>query len=224
MRLALLVDFDDTAADRNVAELLLRRFYPNGWERLRQAFLAREITLRHYQEQGFRAMGARPEEMQAYVRAHASLRPGFDRLVRYSASRGIPLAVVTNGLDFYARALLAPYLALGVRLIAVETRFTPRGLEFYYPFARPACHGFGNCKCAVVEHYRARGHPVVYVGDSALTDLCPALYADFRLARHRLLAYCRERLVPHLEFVDFHSLVEALRSGDLERALKGGSR
>lgn len=214
-RLALLMDFDNTTAEQNVAELLLRRYAPEALEELRQAFRERLIGLREYQERAFRRVQATPEEMQAYVREHANLRPGFDDLVEYAQGHGIALAVVTNGLDMYVEALLGPYLDRGLSLYAVGFRLTPEGVEYHYPYERPHCRDFGNCKCAVVDAYRERGYRVAYIGDSARTDLGPALNADVRFACEGLLERFKAEGVPHLEFVDFHGVLAALEDGAL---------
>ena len=54
MSLAVLTDFDDTAAYQNVAELLLDRFGDSSWMDIRARFRAGELTLKEYQEITFR--------------------------------------------------------------------------------------------------------------------------------------------------------------------------
>ena len=103
---AFLTDFDDTAAVQNVAELLLNRFGAANWTDVRQAFRDGKMSLKEYQEITFREIQADRPAMQHYVREHATLRPWFPELRRFCRSRDIPLAVVSQGLDFYISALL----------------------------------------------------------------------------------------------------------------------
>ena len=49
MSLAVLTDFDDTAAYQNVAELLLNRFGDSSWMDIRARFRSGELTLKEYQ-------------------------------------------------------------------------------------------------------------------------------------------------------------------------------
>ncbi|MCI0878300.1 MAG: hypothetical protein J4N78_05400, partial [Chloroflexi bacterium] len=56
--LAVLTDFDDTAAVENVAELLLTRFGDATWHDVRSRFRAGELTLNDYQEITFRNIQA----------------------------------------------------------------------------------------------------------------------------------------------------------------------
>ncbi|MCI0785141.1 MAG: hypothetical protein J4O09_02405, partial [Chloroflexi bacterium] len=97
----MLTDFDDTAAVENVAELLLTRFGDATWHDVRSRFRAGELTLNDYQEITFRNIQADRETMQGYVKEHAHLRPYFKELQGYCADHGIPLAIVSQGLDFY---------------------------------------------------------------------------------------------------------------------------
>ena len=49
----MLIDFDDTAAAQNVAELLLERFGSDEWREIREGFRRGESNLRTYQEDAF---------------------------------------------------------------------------------------------------------------------------------------------------------------------------
>ena len=51
--LAILVDFDDTAAQQNVAETLLKAFGGSNWKGYREDFRNGSMNLRHYQEKAF---------------------------------------------------------------------------------------------------------------------------------------------------------------------------
>ena len=80
MSLAVLTDFDDTAAYHNVAELLLNRFGDSSWMDIRARFRSGELTLKEYQEITFRNILADRSEMWDYVKRYASFRPYFGAL------------------------------------------------------------------------------------------------------------------------------------------------
>lgn len=211
--LAMLVDCDDTAAEHNVAELLLSRFVPD-WIHLRDQLRKQHPSFRRYQEEAFSLVRASREEMQQYVAEHARLRPGFERLARFCQQYQVPLAIVSNGLDFYIEALLARNELQHLPVYSVGTRVTESGIRYFYPYATPTCQQWGNCKCVVVEQYLHQGQHVAYIGDGRM-DLCPALRADFIFARSILLAQCQEQGAPHWPFQDFHDVLETLQNGAL---------
>ncbi|MBI4337119.1 MAG: MtnX-like HAD-IB family phosphatase [Chloroflexi bacterium] len=222
-KLAILVDFDDTAAEQNIAELLLSRFNPEGLATLRQEFRQGRMNLRDYQEVAFNRVAATVEEMRRFIQEHGLLRAGFPELVELCRQRDVPLAIATNGLDFYVQALLDKYGLPHIPVFSVETRLSAGALQYSYPHAMPYCWEWGNCKCKVLDSYRQAGYRVLYAGDSDRSDLCPAARADVLFARHRLLEYCKTHAVPHHELRDFHDVVAALRNGALLEPKPGAS-
>ena len=101
-----LSDFDDTAAHQNVAELLLNKFGDPTWTTIRANFRKGDLTLKDYQEIVFRNIATDIPTMQKHVQQHASLRPYFGELAEYCCVNDYPMAIVSQGLDFYIQALL----------------------------------------------------------------------------------------------------------------------
>ena len=210
--MVILCDFDDTAADRNVATLLLDHFEPSTRHGLHRRFVNREISLAAYQEAAFSRLASTRGEQAAFAREQAGLRPGFAELAAYCRDHGIELAIVSHGLDFYVRAILERAGIEHVPFFAVETGERDGRTTFEYRFASAECAWWpGNCKCSVLEWYRGNGHRVIYAGDG-FTDTCPARRADFVFARGELLSYCRAHDIPHQELTDFHAVVGHLEA------------
>jgi 2-hydroxy-3-keto-5-methylthiopentenyl-1-phosphate phosphatase len=216
--IVILCDFDDTAADCNVATLLLSAFSGEHivgtmpeWQIIRQRFLDSEISLAKYQENAFARLDATPVEQAAYVQANAALRPGFRSLADYCAANGVELAIVSHGLDYYVRALLEKEELGHLPVFAVETRVSETGEQTYsYKYVRAECRwNPGNCKCRLLEEYGNRGHSVIYVGDGT-SDTCPAAKADFVFARDSLLRFCQAQGIQHQELTDFTVLLDYL--------------
>ena len=210
--LALLVDFDDTAAAQNVAELLLERFGGDEWREIREQFRRGESNLRTYQEDAFATTEASQQEMEAYVAQEAALRQGFVDLVRYCLANDIQVAIASNGLTFYIRALLDQHdTTRDLPVYAVETRGAPGDVDDYaYPYATATCWKWGNCKCKVLQEYRDRGRRVFFAGDGT-SDACAAGRADFVYARSKLLEHCREAGIPNQAFEAFTTVLDDLR-------------
>ena len=72
LRPAVLTEFDDTAAEQNVAELLLLEFGEHSnWQDARSRFRTGQLTLKDYQEIAFRHIQADRNTMQNYVKNQA---------------------------------------------------------------------------------------------------------------------------------------------------------
>lgn len=209
-RPAVLTDFDDTAAVQNVAELLLKRFGDPTWEQVRLRFRAGHLTLKEYQEITFRTIQADRATMQGYVQQHATLRPYFRELWDHCAAAGIPMAIVSHGLDFYIEALLDRERLGDVPVYAVHTRFDAEGINYEYRYTYPGQEHQGNSKGWVVDHYQQHGYHVLYVGDGR-SDLEAAAKADLVFAHSTLAGECRQRGIPFRPFQDFRDVLLAVQ-------------
>jgi len=208
--LAVLCDFDDTTAVENVAEMIMFRFGGDGWRNLRHEFHKGHFTLKEYQEAAFSRVRAGCDEMAALVQEKATLRPYFKELHAYCRQHDVPLAIVSNGLDFYVEALLAREDLSDVPYYTVQTRFSSDGVRFAYPRAAKGCSDFGNCKCLVLDRYRDQGRQVLYVGDGR-SDFCVATAADLVFAHSDLARYCETYSISYLPFRDFSDVLTVLK-------------
>lgn len=209
-RPAVLTDFDDTAAQQNVAELLLHEFGHPTWQEVRSRFRAGEITLKDYQEITFREVLADLATMQDYVKQRANLRPYFGELWHFCQERHIPVAVVSQGLDFYIEALLQKEGFPQVPVYSVKTSFNGKGIEYLYHYPYPGEEHRGNSKGLIVERYQQRGHRVIYIGDGR-SDFEAAARADLVFAHSVLAEECRREGIPYRDFHDFGDVLRVLR-------------
>ena len=206
---AVLTDFDDTAAEQNVAELLLHQFGDPTWTDIRARFRAGEFTLIEYQEIVFRNILADRATMQTYVKDNANLRPYFRELWDYCQGNEIPLAVVSQGLDFYIEALMEKEGYPQIPVYSVNTNFTPDGITYEYRYMRPGHERQGNSKGLIVENYREQGYYIVYVGDGQ-SDFEAGEKADLLFAHRTLAEECNRKQIPFRPFADFGDVLRGL--------------
>lgn len=206
---AVLSDFDDTAAEQNVAELLLERFGHDSWRDVRNRFREGQLTLKEYQEITFRHISADRASMRDYVMEKANFRPYFHELCGFCQQRDIPLAIVSQGLDFYIQALLDKEGLSHVPVYAVNTVFSAERLSYIYNFPYPGREDLGNSKGVLVDRFRNQGNYVFYAGDGA-SDLEAAERADVVFAHRTLAQQCRERQIPFQDFDDFQGMLQAV--------------
>ncbi|MDE1821520.1 MAG: HAD-IB family phosphatase [Euryarchaeota archaeon] len=209
-----LLDFDGTLVEPNVAIELVGEFAPDGPRIAHEVDLelhAGKITLREAWAREVEILPMdRISEMREYTVRNVPLRKGAHELLDLLQEHGIPFAIVSGGLDFYIRPVLdregvrAPIFCDTV--VADEEGETP---HLAHPYGHPTCRLCGICKARVVRDHAKDQVPVVFVGDGS-TDRFAAEVADVVFARHRLLTYCRERGIPHLPFEDLHPVRETM--------------
>ena len=214
---AFLTDFDDTAAAQNVAELLLNRFGDSTWTEVRQQFRDGKMDLKEYQEITFRNIRADRSAMQHYVREHAILRPYFHELHYYCRANEIPLAVVSQGLDFYIQALLERDGYGDVPIYAVNTSFDQGRISYHYHHTYPGKESQGNSKAFIVEQFQQQGYFVVFAGDGT-SDQEASRKADMVFAHRTLARYCETEGIDYTPFKDFKSILLKVRELHLNGA------
>ena len=203
---AVLTDFDDTAAVQNVAELLLKRFGAPDWMDVRQRFRDGHIDLKEYQEITFRTIQADRATMQAYVKEHANLRPYFRELWGFCQTNDFPMAVVSQGLDFYIQALLDKEGLGRVPIYAVNTKFQNGEISYQYEHNYPGKMTEGNSKGFVVRSFQQLGCHVFFAGDGR-SDLEAAQVADVVFAHSTLAKFCDDEGIPYNRFQDFGGML-----------------
>ena len=218
---SILCDFDGTIAIEDITDTLLERFGRHGWETLEREWRAGRIGSRECMAGQISLLDVSRAELDAHL-VHMRIDPDFPAFARDVAAAGIGLRIVSDGLDYAIRAILARHHLQDLPVHANQLLADgARRWRLEFPYADPACRsGSGMCKCAKVEKFSGRQRRVLLIGDG-VSDYCAAGQADFVFAKHRLLEHCRAVGIPHVPIVGFADalhLLPALISGQLTAA------
>lgn len=209
-RLAVYSDFDGTIALDDVTDLLLERLAAPQWREIEADWqdgkmgsrecMARQIPLIRG---GWKAV----EEVLAEVR----LDPRFHGFSQWCANNGIPLYVVSDGLDRVINFLLKREGISTEGVSANRLNINSDGSMFLtFPSAALTANcTSGLCKCRVIGPHRTQTRRIV-IGDGQ-SDFCWAAFADVVFAKSKLLAYCRSNHIPSVEFDNFGTVHLELR-------------
>lgn len=201
MKFAVLTDFDGTVTRTDVAEDLLQAFAPPEWWAIEEQHRARTIGTRETMVRQFALVRATESEMLRFVDDHIRMDDTFPPFVAACRKRGIPVEIVSEGLDFYLRPLLAKW-RIDVPVRTNTTHFDGDRVRISYPYADPTCDLCGTCKLRRLFELRVAGYRVAYVGDGH-SDLCPAVEADVVFAKKELADLCREEAIDFIPFETF---------------------
>jgi 2-hydroxy-3-keto-5-methylthiopentenyl-1-phosphate phosphatase len=218
---ATVLDFDGAVCPHDVTEELLRAFAPPAWWDIEREMRARRIGLREALTRQASLLSGSRDRMLAFALERFELDPSFPPFASWASSRGMALAVASDGLGFYIEPMLAAAGVDGVRVMT--NRFDDDtddavggegGLTF--PFGHPVCVGCGTCKMlAVVGSRVADGDAVAFVGEG-YSDRFGAVYADVTFAKHHLARLCDEQgilFVPWDDYDDVRRGLEAVAVG-----------
>jgi len=204
-RIILLSDFDGTVIDIDSGEYVLDRFANGDWRNVEQQFRLGEISFEQSLKDEFGMITESKDEILKKVDLAVSIRPYFADVVHYCQSKGIELKLVSGGLDFCIKHILARN-SLDVDVICPKTTFAPEGLKLEFPrLSDPASFSF---KDDMVRNYQRKQYCVLYVGDG---------YADYYALKEANLRFVMKGSVS-AELIHLNRL-EATEVADFEPIL-----
>jgi len=209
----MLIDFDGTLVEPNVAIILVEEFCPDGRRvahEIDELLHNGTITLREaWQRQVDLLESARLPEMAKWAVENSPLRPGALELVALLARHRIPTTIVSGGLDFYIHPILRH---AGIDLPVLSDSVEPDGrggLTLLHPYGHPTCRLCGICKAQVAYPPAPPRLRTAFAGDGS-TDRYAAEAADLVFARRRLKLYCDKAQIPYYPFEDFFPVIDQL--------------
>jgi 2-hydroxy-3-keto-5-methylthiopentenyl-1-phosphate phosphatase len=214
----ILCDFDGTVSVEDITDSVLERFGRPGWQAIEQAWRRGEIGSHDCMAQQVALLEASREDMDAHLDS-MSIDRAFVHFVAAAREAGMPLAIVSDGLDYAIRRILGNHGLGDLPIIANRLEAVgAREWQLEFPYGNPTCRvAAGNCKCSCAGRARVEQRRVLLIGDGA-SDFCVAGEADLVFAKHRLIEHCRSAGIPYVPitgFADAIDLLPTLLAGEL---------
>jgi 2,3-diketo-5-methylthio-1-phosphopentane phosphatase len=207
-------DFDGTITLADVTDEILIRLADPAWREIERLWTAGTIGSRECLERQLALVKASRQELSALIDS-IPVDPGFRKFVRLVRRKRIPFVVVSDGLDYVIRRVLA-HAGLhsrgrnGIHFYSSAGRLIKGRFAVSFPHAAASCaHGCATCKPQVIQALREDHWPVIYIGDG-LSDRHAVAEADFVYARQPLLDFCRSKGIPARAFNTFADIECAL--------------
>ncbi len=213
----ILCDFDGTIAVEDVIDSLLDRYGRPGWRELERDWRAGRIGSRECMTGQVALLDMSREELDRHL-SGLWIDHAFPAFAAKARELGLPLRIVSDGLDYAIERILARHDLDDLPLAANHLRpaMPPQRWQLSSPFQAAGCRS-GTCKCACDERARAGGARTLLIGDGA-SDFCAAERVDFVFAKHRLIEHCRASGIPYRPITGFEdalALLPALLEGRL---------
>jgi 2,3-diketo-5-methylthio-1-phosphopentane phosphatase len=210
-RYSIFCDFDGTVSLGDVTDVLLETYALPQWREIEDAWRAGRIGSMECMRQQVALLRCSRRDLDAVADAVA-IDPHFPKFAATCRQAGVPVTIVSDGLDAVIRRVLRNHgLAdLPVRANRLEMLGDDR-YALSFPHARGGCAtASGTCKCALLREMCLAGTRAILVGDGA-SDFCAAREAaDFVLAKDALLQQCRELSLSHAAYKDFSDVQRLL--------------
>lgn len=202
-------DFDGTVSTVDTTDHVLSRLAAPAWEALEADWLAGRIDAAACMRGQIALIAGDDAELDAVLDA-IELDPGFIAFAAWCGRAGVPLTIVSDGVDHFIRRILARHGLGELPIVAnrLAGRAGARRLE--QPYRREGCAaGSGVCKCAVAAPAEPSDRLMVYVGDGR-SDFCVSQRAGMLFAKGALADYAAGRGQAHHPYATFHDITATL--------------
>jgi 2,3-diketo-5-methylthio-1-phosphopentane phosphatase len=201
------LDFDGTISRRDIGVVLLEQAGTPEWRDLDDQYARGEIGSRECMVRQFGMLRGDPDELLAIARS-VPLDPGALPLIRALQDVGADVAVVSDGFGFYVEPLLRDAgISLPVLTNAVD--WTARAMQFPNEDRCCPCSTCGTCKQAPIRDAQAQQRTTIFVGDG-ISDRKAALLADVLYATGHLADWCDDAGVPYTPFWELDDVARSL--------------
>ncbi len=213
----LYVDFDGTVTDQDVGNGIFKRFIrpeltAQGWhDKIIDEWKAEQLSSLQCLTLECANSVATEDEMREELENYP-LTPGFTETAHFCRDNGIPLMVLSDGLDYYIDFLLKKNGLDFVEYRANHLIFGSGTLGVEFPHSDYGCGKCGNCKRWHMRTHNRPGEHVIYVGDG-YSDRYAIKNADVVFARRDLEDYCKSEDIDHHTFADFFDVLSYLENG-----------
>ena len=133
----------------------------------------------------------------------------FISFCQKAKKNGIPIVVLSDGLDYFISNILERYKIDFVNVITNHAYFDDRG-TFIIEFPNDSRHctnDAGTCKCKVVRNLKKLYKRVIYIGDGA-SDFCVSKEPDILYAKSGLAEYCKNNGLDFVEFKTYKDIIK----------------
>lgn len=205
-------DFDGTVTEKDNIIAIMNRFGPEGWDELKEGVLNRTISIREGVGKMFSLLPVSlKEEIIEFAVENARIRPGFQDFLDFAKEEGIPVYIVSGGIDFFLDPIIKQFGPI-TGIYCNGSDFSREMITIEWPNScdHHCANDCGCCKPSIMRKLEQGDTYKIVIGDS-VTDLEAAKQADFVLARDYLKVKCEEWEIPHTEFETFYDCIEALK-------------
>ena len=194
------VDFDGTISLEDTTDVILERFADPEWRTVEAEWLAARIGSRECLARQIDLVRASREDLQTVI-DEVPLDPHFADLVALCRGHGVPLTVISDGLNWVVTKMLAR-AGLDVPVRANKLEWLGRNRwRLAFPHAATTCRAqAGHCKCQALggEPEKIR----ILIGDGR-SDFCAAETADLVVAKGALAEHCQAAGLAYIVFGNF---------------------
>ncbi|HLF14105.1 MAG TPA: HAD-IB family phosphatase [Bacteroidota bacterium] len=209
------VDFDGTITRGDVGDALFERFGGERSLRAVEAYRRGELSAMECYVEECLACGSVPlGELRDFLDSR-EIDPTFSVFAGYCRERSFGLTILSDGMDYYIRAILERHglghVPFRANVLSVPPAAEAGHVEFRpgFPHTDEVCDRCASCKRNHMLTTTAADDVIVYAGEG-YSDRCPVQFADLVFAKDDLLRHCEENSVAYYPYATFNDVRDRL--------------
>ena len=193
-----------------------REFGGDACDVVVQEFLEGRISAKECFRREIEAIGTLDLRAASAFLQRQTIDPGFKEFVSVCRESGTEFHVLSDGLDYCIRKILAANEIDGVSYFANTLELgeeDPHGranIAITFPYSDSECSRCACCKRNVMLTHAGESDVIAYIG-AGYSDRCPAQYADIVFAKDELQTYCQQENISYFVYQSFNDVVARLR-------------
>lgn len=198
-------DFDGTITSLDATDLVLETFALPAWREWETRWVRGEITSQECLSRQIELIQADRDTLIEFA-ADLPIDEGILALDRRCTEEGIPLTIVSDGIDILVEAVLRRHGLIHLPVFSNHLRWDVNGRPILsFPFAGKGCaSGAGTCKCSLILLADSPSSNSVYIGDGR-SDQCVSGKMQTVFAKGMLQDWCQRT---GIEYTPFETLAE----------------
>jgi 2,3-diketo-5-methylthio-1-phosphopentane phosphatase len=203
-------DFDGTITSLDATDAVLETFALPEWREWETRWVRGEITSQECLARQIELIQADRGTLIEFA-ADLPIDEGILRLDRLCTENGVPLTIVSDGIDLLVEAVLRRHGLLHLPVYSNHLHWNDNGHPtLSFPFAEIECDsGAGTCKCSLTLPADPRSSYPVYIGDGR-SDQCVSGKMQTVFAKGSLLNWCEETGIPCIPFETLAEVTDRL--------------
>ena len=206
------IDFDGTITRRDVLDDLIQKYaVSDAWKLIEERWQAGIIGSMECLREEFNLIRIDKEQLAAFLEGVA-VDPGLARLLETLRKYRVPVAVLSDGIDHFIRAVLARNGITDIPIRSNTLIHRASRLSLRCPHASDACScAAAHCKCESAEELLQLGRKTIYIGDGR-SDLCPSRKANAVFAKAALAQALTREAIPFTPYVTLNDVADTLEA------------
>jgi 2,3-diketo-5-methylthio-1-phosphopentane phosphatase len=205
-------DFDGTITRVDATDAVLEAFALPAWRDWEQRWVNGEITSQVCLSHQIELIQADRDTLIRFA-DNLPIDEGIIALDRRCTEEGVPLTIVSDGIDLLVEAVLRRHNLLHLPVYSNHLRWDQAGRpSLSFPFAVQECEsGAGTCKCALTRSSVLSPSRTVYIGDGR-SDQCVSAKVQTLFAKGILRTWCEAQGITYLPFETLTDVAEQIFS------------